>query len=191
MRAAVRNITMTVGAGDVVAITGRNGSGKSTLIRMLADVLSPTDGEISWKLGDQLIERGNLRKHIGFIAPYLHLYTEFSAWEHVEMVQDLRGLDFDKARGIELFTFFGLLQRKDDRLSDYSSGMLQRVRYVCGLIHCPSFLILDEPTTNLDSTGIKAVHSHIRQEASTRVTVIATNDLEDLTLCNKRLELWV
>jgi len=189
LRSIIRNVSMEVTAGDVVAITGRNGSGKSTLVRMLADVLSPTEGRIVWRLGQTDLGRDRLRQHVGFVAPYLQLYTEFTAWEHVVMVQAMRGLPFNRRRTDRLFEVMNLTDRRDDFLSDYSSGMLQRVRYICALTHAPAFLFLDEPTTNLDVRGIEAVQELIRSEVAARVTVIATNEIEDLAVCNKRLEL--
>lgn len=191
LRSIIRNITMNIAAGDVVAITGRNGSGKSTLLRMLADLLAPSDGTIEWRIDGADVDRDRLRKHVGLVAPYLQLYTEFSAWEHAVMVQDLRGLPFDESYALSLFNALDLAGRRDDRLSEYSSGMLQRVRFICALVHSPSFLFLDEPTTNLDTTGIAMVHSLIRSGARERVTVIATNEPEDLAVCTKRLELTV
>lgn len=189
LRSIVRGISMEVGAGDVVAITGRNGTGKSTLLRMLADLLTPSDGHIAWKLDGDSIEGNVLRKHVGLVAPYLQLYTEFSAWEHAELAQDLRGLAFDQAYTASLFTALNLIHRRDDRLSEYSSGMIQRVRFICALVHSPAFLFLDEPTTNLDTAGIATAHSLIRAGASQRVTIIATNEPEDLAICTKRLDL--
>lgn len=189
LRAIIRDIFMEVVAGDVVAITGRNGSGKSTLLRVLADVLSPSEGSVRWRLNSLDLTRDALRKHVGFVAPYLQLYTEFTAWEHVSMVQSLRGLDFSHDNAIQLFEKMGLVSRRDDVLSDYSSGMLQRVRYICALIHQPAFLFLDEPTTNLDRSGIEAVQQLVAAGSIDRVTIIATNESGDLSMCNKRLEL--
>lgn len=105
------------------------------------------------------------------------------------MVQSLRGLDFSHDNAIQLFEKMGLVSRRDDVLSDYSSGMLQRVRYICALIHQPAFLFLDEPTTNLDRSGIEAVQQLVAAGSIDRVTIIATNESGDLSMCNKRLEL--
>jgi heme exporter protein A len=121
------------------------------------------------------------------VAPYLQLYGEFTALEHVELVQDMRGLAVDRTRVAELFDLFGLTPRMNDRIQTYSSGMAQRVKYICALIHRPALLMLDEPRTNLDRTGIEALDRIVRAERATRVTIIATNEPDDLKLCTAML----
>ena len=89
----------------------------------------------------------------------------------------------------ELFQRFGLLGREHELLRTFSSGMLQRVKFICALIHAPAFLILDEPATNLDQRGIQAMRQLVADGAPNRITIIATNDADDLTMCSLRLEL--
>ncbi|MCC7437087.1 MAG: ABC transporter ATP-binding protein [Armatimonadetes bacterium] len=189
LRTIFSNITFQLGAGDALAITGSNGSGKSTLVKVLANVAERTEGSVEWRLQGTALPDEGLPQHLGFVAPYLQLYTEFTAWEHVEMVQKLRGLPMEPQKGKELFQQFGLLGREHELLRTFSSGMLQRVKFICALVHSPPFLILDEPATNLDEQGIQAMRQMIADGAPHRITIIATNDADDLTMCSLRLGL--
>ncbi len=190
LRTIFSNISFQLGVGDVLAITGSNGSGKSTLVKLLANVAERTEGSVKWSLQESLpLPDEELPQHLGFVAPYLQLYSEFTAWEQVEMVQKLRGLPMKEEQAKELFQRFGLLGREHELLRTFSSGMLQRVKFICALIHAPAFLILDEPATNLDQRGIQAMRQLVADGAPNRITIIATNDADDLTMCSLRLEL--
>lgn len=190
LRTIFSNISFQLGVGDVLAITGSNGSGKSTLVKLLANVAERTEGSVKWSLQESLpLPDEELPQHLGFVAPYLQLYSEFTAWEQVEMVQKLRGLPMKEEQAKELFQRFGLLGREHELLRTFSSGMLQRVKFICALIHSPAFLILDEPATNLDQRGIQAMRQLVADGAPNRITIIATNDADDLTMCSLRLEL--
>jgi len=188
-RPIIRACSFTLAPGDTLGVTGRNGSGKSTLMKMLADVLTASTGRVDYEVEGKRVDPAALARHLGFIAPYLNLYTEFAAWEHVALVQKLRGLRFNPDAARTLFTLFGIDHRVDDRLESYSSGMQQRVKIICAALHSPAFLLLDEPSTNLDAAGIEAVRALVasRRERG-QITVIATNDPDDLTLCTHVLD---
>jgi heme exporter protein A len=182
LRTIFSKLSFALGSGARLAITGRNGSGKSTLMKILAGAAERTAGSVEHSIDGRILRDGEHLAHLGFVAPYLHLYTEFTAWEHVELVQRMRGLSIDAAIALELFERFDLGKRRNDELRTFSSGMLQRVKYICALIHSPAFLMLDEPTSNLDERGIATVHELIREHSPNAVTLIATNDQVDLAL---------
>jgi heme exporter protein A len=182
-------VGFTLATGDALAIVGRNGSGKSTLMKILANVTEKNAGSVRWRAGGNDLDAVALIERIGFVAPYLQLYGEFTAWEHAEMLQSLRGLPFPAERAAELFASFGLSGRRHDPVKTFSSGMTQRVKFICALVHDPLFLFLDEPTTNLDAAGIEAVHRIVSQERAGRITIVATNDPDDRRLCNAILSL--
>lgn len=183
LRTIFAGISFDLHAGEVLGVTGRNGSGKSTLLKVLANVSERNEGDISWHAGNRSLAEELLPRHLGFVAPYLQLYGEFTAWEQCELVQDMRGLPFDPEHALALFDAFGLTSRRHDRVQTFSSGMAQRVKYICALIHNPTFLMLDEPMTNLDRAGIEALSTLIEQKKSSRITILATNEPDDLRLC--------
>lgn len=187
LRTIFADLSFVLSPGDLLAITGRNGSGKSTLLKILANVAERSAGTVQVRIAGTAIDDDTLPPHIGFVAPYLQLYGEFAAWEHVELLQQMRGLPFDAVRTMELFEMFGLANRRNDRIDTFSSGMMQRVKFICALVHRPPILLLDEPMTNLDVHGIETMREIIRGESSTRITVIATNEEDDVRLCTRKL----
>ena len=189
LRTIFSNLNFTLETGDVIALTGSNGSGKSTLMKIMANVAERTGGRVKWSVDGKEVSDDDLPPRVGYVAPYLQLYTEFTPWEHLDLLQRMRGLEFDEERGIYLFEIFGLAGRRNDPLHTYSSGMLQRVKYICALVHDPPFLFIDDPATNNDERGIAVIRELVASGKGSRVTVVATNDVEDLTMCTKALSL--
>ena len=173
---------------DSLAVTGRNGSGKSTLLKIIAGVLAPTRGSIDFSLDSEAITSDWRYRYIGFVAPYLQLYDEFSAVENLDFFQKARGLRNGRPHG-ELLERFGLGERKNDPLRTYSSGMKQRVKYAFALLHDPPVLLLDEPTSNLDSAGIEIVYGIIEEQKKGGIVIVATNNAEDFPHCDRLLNL--
>ncbi|MBS1536175.1 MAG: ABC transporter ATP-binding protein [Bacteroidetes bacterium] len=179
------NIDFEVTNGQIIGITGENGAGKSTLVRMLCGVLSPSKGEITLIINSKHIDREQFHSSIGLVAPYLNLYEEFSAWEHLELASKLRGIKFEEGYCTYLLEHFALLKRRNDFISSFSSGMKQRLKYVLALQHRPPILILDEPSANIDSNGAKAVFSMVEQHVELGGGVIlATNEERESSMCH-------
>lgn len=189
LRPVLAGIGFSLHEGQTLGITGRNGSGKSTLMRILANVLERSSGSVTWFIDASPVKEERLPRHIGFVAPYLQLYTEFTAIEHLDLLSQMRGVSHDAPYASALFERFGLAERLNDPLGSFSSGMLQRVKYVLALAHHPSFLFLDEPMTNLDERGIATIRELVIEEQQDRITVIATNAPDDLSLCTHKLGL--
>jgi heme exporter protein A len=176
--------------GNSLAITGRNGSGKSTLIKMLAGVLTPSKGTIRFEINGHQVKREQLHNEIGLVSPYLQLYDEFTAIENLRYLFRMRGGEpFDQARAEDLLNRVDLLNRKDDQVRTFSSGMKQRLKYAFALLHRPVFLFLDEPTSNLDTMGVEAVLGILEEHRKSGILVIATNDEHEATWCSQRVNL--
>lgn len=175
-----------------LAITGRNGSGKSTLVRIIAGVMAPSRGNVDLEVNGRIVPVEERYRYVGFVAPYLSLYDEFSARENIELLEAMRsGRKADGKRIEELFERVGLLDRQHDRLGTYSSGMKQRVKYIFAMIHRPELLILDEPTSNLDSDGTALVETIVKEQQRSGMVVVATNETEEAAWCEQRIELTV
>lgn len=168
----------------VYGISGPNGSGKSTLVKIIAGILGASKGKIVHKMNDQEIAEERLHDHIGFVSPYLVLYEEFSTYENLKLFAEIRGVKFYKERVDYLLNKFLLFKRKDDLLKTYSSGMKQRVKFIFALMHSPQLIILDEPTSNLDDEGKNSVYELVREEGQKNIVLIASNEKNDLELCN-------
>jgi len=134
---------------------------------------------------DEVIIPEKLHDYIGFVAPYLFLYDEFTAEENLFHFSNIRGIKYDKERADFLFRKLNLFDRKDDIVRGYSSGMKQRLKFIFALLHNPRCIILDEPTSNLDNDGKDRVYELIREEAKSNLVIIASNEEADLKLCKE------
>lgn len=182
-RLIFKNINTEFNSGNIYGFAGSNGSGKSTLAKIVAGVLSPTKGKVIHQLNDTEIISEELHKHIGFVSPYLVLYDEFTAEENLLHSLNIRGLNPDKEKIKSFLDNFNLYDRRNDLLKGYSSGMKQRIKFIFALIHNPTLLIFDEPTSNLDAKGKDAVYRLIDEEAKNKLVILASNEESDLELC--------
>lgn len=171
----------------IFGISGPNGSGKSTLVKIVAGLIAASSGKIIHKNSEGEIIPEKLHNHIGFVSPYLVLYEEFSAWENLKIFSKIRGVPFDKERILSYLKRFLLDTRKDDLVKTYSSGMKQRLKFIFALMHSPEVLIFDEPTSNLDEEGKKAVYEIVHEKGKSKIVVIASNESKDLELCSEVL----
>ena len=182
-----KDISFEFSHGDSIAITGRNGSGKSTLIKIIANVLNPSSGEISISGGEKKIERDDYYKYIGFVSPYLNLYDEFTGYENLLITSKIRGSSTDKIN--DILKRVGLFERRNDLLRIYSSGMKQRLKLAFAVLHSPDILLLDEPTSNLDKEGIGIVTEFANEQKEKGILIIATNDEYEKSLCTKEINI--
>ena len=172
-----------------IAVTGPNGSGKSTLVKIIAGVLSPSSGSVQLELGTTSIPRQQFFERLGLVSPYLQLYDEFTAWENLDFVRKIRGLNAGDDVLNEQLTMVKLFERRHDIVRTFSSGMKQRLKYAFALLHRPAVLLLDEPTTNLDEEGVATVNAIIEQQRSRGIVIVATNDPAEARQCDEILDL--
>jgi len=181
---AVREVTLTIGAGDYVAVRGPSGCGKSTLLHMLGCVDTPSagilrfDGSDVTKLSDRA--RSFLRlRHIGFVFQRFFLLPMLTAWENVELPQSEAGVPKSErqARTRELLAYVGLEARAGHRPSQLSGGEMQRVAIARALANRPRVLLADEPTGELDSATGEQISSLLdRVNADGTALIIVTHD---------------
>jgi len=188
-RLIFKDIDFEFTTGSVFGLAGKNGSGKSTLAKIIIGNISPTSGTINHYLNNKPVPSEKLFEQIGFVSPYLVLYDEFSAYENIIHFMKIRGLKADKEKIDYWFNEFGLFDRRNDLLKGFSSGMKQRMKFIFSLIHQPHLLLFDEPTSNLDNNGKDKVYEIIKTKLSDRLVIIASNEDNDLAVCNKVLTL--
>ena len=174
---------------NIYGISGPNGSGKSTLVKIISGIISPTKGKVIHSVEEKIIEPEKLHNHIGFLSPYLILYDEFSAWENLKLISEMRGIKFNEEKSKYLLERLNIYNRRNDLLKAYSSGMKQRIKFVFALQHSPELLILDEPTSNLDEEGKAGFYEIIQEEGKNNLVLIASNEKNDLELCGKIINL--
>jgi heme exporter protein A len=182
-RVVFKDISFEVRSGEVLSITGPNGSGKSTASKIICGLLTPTSGEITLVDDGKKIDRDEIHKHVGFVAPYLELYGEFSALENLQIEAKARGLKWRDNNALdEILELVGLFSRRNDELRSFSSGMKQRLKYAAALIHDPDVVVLDEPTANLDVAGTEMVFALVGRLRKEKIVVVATNDEKEAAL---------
>ena len=155
---ALRNVTLSVAAGECVAIAGRNGSGKTTLLRGAAQLVRPTRGSITYSGG-----ANHSKLQIGFVAHATMVYDELTAAENLIFFAKLQGVTEPKTRADELLREVGLEGRKDSLVRTFSRGMRQRVAIARALLAQPSLLLFDEPATGLDAESNSWLTEHLRK----------------------------
>jgi heme ABC exporter ATP-binding subunit CcmA len=177
-RRAVSHVSLTIGRGDILGLLGPNGAGKSTLIGMLATLITPSAGTITYG-GRTAREAGpDLRRRIGVLAHELHLYTELSARQNLEFFAQLYEVASPAAIS-EALERADLAERAHDAVGGFSRGMRQRLALERALLHAPTLVLLDEPFTGLDDQSVTRVAHRLRQLAAAgAIVVLATHDLD-------------
>ena len=151
---ALSNIQFEIPENSIFAILGPNGSGKSTLIRILAGLITSWNGNIFYK-GNSIHNDKNYLKNFGFIVEDPSFYQYLSAIKNLEIFCRLTNTPFSRIN--EVLDLVDLLDRKYDKVSNYSYGMKQRLGIAQALLHDPKILILDEPNNGLDPIGINQI----------------------------------
>lgn len=175
--------------GSVLAVTGKNGAGKSTLLKIIAGLLAPTEGTVVVCKNGAVVARADIHDHLGFVAPYLNLFDEFTGRENLMILRDIRTQTESDIFVDSLLDRMSLFRRRNDLVRTYSSGMKQRLKYAYALLHSPSVLVLDEPRANLDEEGVAIISELIVAQRQRGVVIIGTNEKSDLGLCNEFLDL--
>ncbi len=179
---AVDGITMSVPKGQTVALLGPNGAGKTTLMRMLSTLLPPTSGT-AWVAGLNVeSDARRVRSLIGYVGQGNSAGHTQRARDEVISQARIYGADrtVAAARATELFSTFGLDGLEQRRAQEMSGGQRRRLDLAMGLVHHPSLLFLDEPTTGLDPQNRANLWEHIRQiRENTGMTVVVTTHYLD------------
>lgn len=178
-RKVFTNIDFELVTGDVIAVVGDNGSGKTTLVKTLLGEYRPSKGEVVFSRDGVPLDEEGIRENTSLVAPYLNLYDSLSGEENLVFFASVAGLSVTGKEISALLTRVGLDGRGPDMAGAYSSGMKQRLKYAVALLSRPSFLFLDEPTSNLDDAGKKIVYEIIEEYRHRAIVVIATNEAED------------
>jgi ABC-type multidrug transport system ATPase subunit len=177
-RKAVSRVSLSLKAGDILGLLGPNGAGKSTLLGMMATLVAPTSGTVTYG-GFNSKQRGQeIRSRIGVLAHELHLYPELTARQNLEFFARLHGLP-DPSVVPSALDSAGLGDRGEDQVSSFSRGMRQRLALERALLHRPRLVLLDEPFTGLDDRAVRIVADRLRRIASDgAIVVLATHDLD-------------
>ena len=177
-RKAVSRVSLSLSAGDILGLLGPNGAGKSTLLGMLATLVAPTSGSVTYG-GASVAGHGEaIRSRIGVLAHELHLYPELTARQNLEFFASLHGVDSPDLVPAALESA-GLADRGEDQVGSFSRGMRQRLALERALLHRPRLVLLDEPFTGLDDRAVRIVAARLTTlAAGGAIVVLATHDLD-------------
>src|SRR5436305_5093945 len=161
---AVRDIDLTVSAGEVFGFLGPNGAGKTTTVRMLCTLLPPSAGSASVAGLDVVRDGAEVRRRIGVALQESGLDPVQTARELLELQSAIYGITGrrGKERAAELLELVGLTDAAERRTKTYSGGMKRRLDLASALVHSPRVLLLDEPTTGLDPASRLPVWDEVR-----------------------------
>jgi ABC-type multidrug transport system ATPase subunit len=176
-------------SGGLTAVTGSNGSGKSTLLRILAGLLRPTQGTVQFRVDGRELSPVQRRPYVGLATPELSFYEEMTAFENLAFAAEARAMKRPAAAARGALERIGLAARADDRISELSSGMRQRVRLAFASLGDPPLLLLDEPGSHLDDEGRATLERWIALVAPNTLVVLATNDEREWRLAERRIQL--
>lgn len=174
---AVQNLTLEVKSGEVYGLIGPNGSGKSTTMKVILDLLKPTEGSTSI-FGRPSTEVAS-RSEVGFLPENPYFYKHLTGRETLHFYGSLCGMRGAplKERASEMLALTGLEDAAERRVGGYSKGMLQRLGLGQALIHEPRLLVLDEPTAGVDPSGSRKIRDLIIEFRSRGITVLVTSHL--------------
>ncbi len=181
---ALRGVNLKVENGDFLSILGPSGSGKSTLLHLIGALDKPTEGKVFIEGVDVSTLNDNqladLRRKIGFVFQFFNLIPRFTARENVELPMAINGLSKGerRKRSEELLENVGLKDRMNHKPTELSGGEQQRVAIARALANNPSFLLMDEPTGNIDSKAADDILKLVKRlnEGKGITTIMVTHD---------------
>jgi ABC-2 type transport system ATP-binding protein len=179
---AVDRVSLSVGEGEILALLGPNGAGKTTTVRMLSSVLRPSEGKAWVANFDVVNQAAQVRASVGVLTEHHGLYQRMPAGEYLDFFGRIYKLDpgarTDRVQ--QLMEHFGLSQYIDKSIGEFSKGMRQKLALARALLHNPSVLLLDEPTSAMDPESSHLVRDAIRTlRSEERTIVICTHNLAE------------
>ncbi len=189
---ALRGINLKVESGEFVSILGPSGSGKSTLLNLIGALDKPTSGkllidgvDLSTLNDNQLTD---VRHRIGFVFQFFNLIPRLTALDNVELSLSIAGINRSerRKRAQQLLEDVGLNDRMNHKPAELSGGQQQRVAVARALANNPRFLLMDEPTGNVDSKTAREIISLIRKLNEDGVTIIMVTHDQNLSKIAKR-----
>lgn len=194
----LKNVSFSMGLGEMMAIVGSSGSGKSTLLHLLGGLDTPSEGNVIFR-GQHINqlssdERAAIRnKDLGFIYQFHHLLPDFTALENVAMPLLIGGIAKETAfsKATEMLEAVGLVHRAGHRPSELSGGERQRVAIARALVNEPALVLADEPTGNLDLRNADAIFELLGELNRTQRTafLVVTHDMTLARRLSRQLEM--
>jgi ABC-2 type transport system ATP-binding protein len=188
---ALNELSFEVHAGEIFGLLGPNGSGKTTTVRLLSSLIAPSGGSARVAGLDIVKDALKVREVVGVLTENPGIYDRLSAHENMEFFAEAYGIKDKAERDVrirELFEFFDLWDRRDDKAGTFSKGMKQKLAIAKAVVHRPEVLFLDEPSSGLDPKAAKDIRD-LMEDMSRRekhTIILCTHNLEEAErLCSR------
>lgn len=186
---AVDHINFEVYQGEIFGFLGPNGAGKTTTQRMLTTLLEPTEGRIVINGHDLARDAYPVKRQTGLVPEESNVYAELTAWDNLMFTARLYRVPRRERvkRAQELLEAFGLWEKRDVKVENFSKGMRRRLSIAMAIIHKPALLFLDEPTPGLDAQTARAIRDLVRRLNAEGTTIfLTTHQIEEANqLCDR------
>jgi len=171
---ALNSVGFEIGEGEIFGLLGPNGAGKTTAVKLLNGMLQPTEGTCSIYGLDPASEPDKVHMISGVVTEHAQMYNHLTGLQNLLFFAAVFGFDRDeaKSRSLDALEQIDLLEAKDQKLAEYSTGMRQRLSLARAMLHSPKVLFLDEPTSGLDPESALNVNNLIRNLAKEKGTTV-------------------
>ena len=185
-KAALENVSFSVGSGEVVGLLGLNGAGKSTTMNILTGYIKATSGSVTIN-GHDIVEKPREAKRIiGYLPEQMAYYTDMRVQEYLSFVCDLKGVKREERTLDGICEKVGIAHIRKRMIRNLSKGYRQRMGLAQALVGKPKVLILDEPTVGLDPSQITEIRTLIKEIGSTRTVIFSSHILSEVqALCSR------
>lgn len=180
----LQDINLEIEAGKRVAIIGRNGTGKSTLLQIMAGIITPLEGTISYFGENVTSKRKRFSHYCGYVPQDNPLLEELSVLDNLRLWNG--GFRLEQT---EILSMNGLSEMEGERVSTLSGGMKRRLTIACAMLHMPPVMLMDEPTTALDIYYKEQIWEWMDQYQRRNGTIVmVTHDRQEMEQCDKIYE---
>lgn len=183
---ALNEVSFSIKKGELVGFLGPNGAGKSTMMKIITGFLPADSGEV-FVNGQKIVSKNlEIRKNIGYLPEHNPLYTDLFVKEFLEITAGFYNLKNTKQRVAEMVDLTGLGDEQHKKIRALSKGYRQRVGLAQALIHDPSVLILDEPTTGLDPNQLEEIRNLIRKISREKTVMLSSHIMQEVeAVCSR------
>lgn len=186
---AVDRVGFEVNSGEIFGFLGPNGAGKTTTVRILTGILKPDSGSVQVMGIDVLKNSTRAKQLMGVLPELANAYADLSSWQNLMIMGKIYGVEKEvrKSRAEEMLNRLNLLERKDDKVRNFSRGMKQKLLFAMAMISDPPVLFLDEPTSGLDVTSARLIRRMIKEENEQGKTIfLTTHNMDEANrLCQR------
>ena len=184
---ALDDVTLTVGQGEVFGLIGSDGAGKTSLYRILCTLLLPDAGTAAVDGFDTVKQTAEIRRRVGYMPGRFSLYQDLTVEENLKFFATLFGTTVDEGYDSIKAVYAQIERFRHRKAGALSGGMKQKLALSCALVHSPSVLFLDEPTTGVDPVSRKELWAMLLSLKERGITIVASTPYLDEVRCCERV----